>query len=206
MNKQTTWIWVIAALLVLATSLYDPELSAGVAVALMIGIGAWQLGRNKVKGKRLIILAVAAFLIAFLVAGALRLMKNESGGWNCQNGQWVSFGDPINSAPPVGCPSEQATSTTRSLNQEINFVRSGVAVLDEPGRQSSNIYLVYEEPGKPALKLRLLIDGKSFCGSKEQKIVCMALSVSNFGLFNGKPIKVIGIRSGDTVSVRELNY
>jgi hypothetical protein len=67
------------------------------------------------------------------------------------------------------------------------------------------LYLIYEEPGKPALSVILNFDEKSLCGDQNHKTVCMALSVSDYGMSNGRPITVMGIKSGKYVTVRELD-
>ncbi|KKR33109.1 MAG: hypothetical protein UT64_C0015G0021 [Candidatus Falkowbacteria bacterium GW2011_GWF2_39_8] len=67
-----------------------------------------------------------------------------------------------------------------------------------------NLYILYEEPGKPALRKKLVFDEKSLCGDEERSIVCMALSVSDFGLVNGGRVEIKGIVSEDQVLVRQV--
>lgn len=85
-----------------------------------------------------------------------------------------------------------------------NFSRIGVAIKEPGGYNGQNLYILYEEPGKPALRAQLLFDENSLCGDENNKIVCMALSVSDYGLSNGRKIKVQGIETEGNVAVRQL--
>ncbi len=88
---------------------------------------------------------------------------------------------------------------------EINFSHAGVVVKEKPSRNGERLYLVYEEPGKPALKARLDFDMNSVCGDEQHRIGCMLLSVSDFGLTNGQSVTVKGIATtSDAVLVRQV--
>jgi hypothetical protein len=83
---------------------------------------------------------------------------------------------------------------------------SGTAAKNLPGFDKDRLYVLYEQPGKPALSLQLQFDEKSLCGDAEHKISCVALSVSDYGLYNGRKIAVVGVRNGSMLSVKSLEY
>lgn len=85
-----------------------------------------------------------------------------------------------------------------------NFSRSGVAAKNLPGLIPDRLYLVYEEVGAPAKSVLLEFDEWSFCGGETQRILCMAMSVSDYGLANGRKISVIGTLEGKSLRVQEL--
>lgn len=87
---------------------------------------------------------------------------------------------------------------------EINFSKSGVTVKNLPGLKSDQWYLLYEEPGKPALNAELQFDTESLCGSEERKTMCMLLSISDYGMKNGGKVEIRGIEHDDVLKVREL--
>lgn len=87
---------------------------------------------------------------------------------------------------------------------DINFSESGTSVKNLPGLENDRLYIIYEEPGQPALRAELAFDEDSLCGDGKTKIVCMALSISDYGLANGRAIEVRGIESDGIVTVREL--
>jgi hypothetical protein len=87
----------------------------------------------------------------------------------------------------------------------VNFVKSGVAAKNNPGLQKDKLYLIYEEPGKPAQSVILNFDAESLCIATDgKKTPCMALSVSDYGLSNGRKISITGIKEMDSVLVREM--
>lgn len=87
---------------------------------------------------------------------------------------------------------------------EINFSKSGVTVKNLPGLKSDQWYLLYEEPGKPALNAELQFDTESLCGNEERKTMCMLLSISDYGMKNGEKVEIRGIEHDDVLKVREL--
>ena len=87
---------------------------------------------------------------------------------------------------------------------EINFSKSGVTVKNLPGLKSDQWYLLYEEPGKPALNAELQFDTESLCGNEERKTMCMLLSISDYGMKNGGKVEIHGIEHDDVLKVREL--
>jgi hypothetical protein len=87
---------------------------------------------------------------------------------------------------------------------DINFSKTGVAIKESSKVNGENLYILYEEPGKPALRAKLLFNEKSLCGDETHKIICMALSVSDYGLTNGRKIEIKGIKTDEQVEVRQL--
>ncbi|KKQ60701.1 MAG: hypothetical protein US81_C0014G0006 [Parcubacteria group bacterium GW2011_GWE2_38_18] len=90
-------------------------------------------------------------------------------------------------------------------DSDLNFIKNGVAIKEDGGMNGENLYILYEEPGKPALRKKLVFDEKSLCGDEERSIICMALSVSDFGLTNGDRIEIKGVVSDGEVRVRQLS-
>lgn len=97
----------------------------------------------------------------------------------------------------------QAITKNSNRDSEINFSEIGNIVNTEPTKGNTNLKLIYEKPGAPALSVDLLFNEKSMCGSETEKIVCMAMSRS---FENGLRVKIFGIRTDDTVEVREMVF
>jgi len=102
------------------------------------------------------------------------------------------------------------SESTRPINEsplkesEINFSKTGVASKEPGGANGENLFILYEEPAQPALRKLLKFDDMSFCGDKQRQIVCMALSVSDYGLVNGRKIQIKGVEENSSVKVRQL--
>lgn len=100
------------------------------------------------------------------------------------------------------------------IEQEVNelieseptdFVRTGTVVFNAPGNKPGVPYLLYEEPGKPALKKELILDALSVCAAPNGAAACMAMSVTLDVPFHGKRATVEGeIRGDSAVLVRKL--
>jgi len=87
---------------------------------------------------------------------------------------------------------------------EIIFFKTGVASKEPGGANGENLFILYEGPGQLALRRLLKFDGMSFCGDKQRQVVCMVLSVSDYGLVSGRKIQVKGVEKNDVVQVRQL--
>lgn len=85
---------------------------------------------------------------------------------------------------------------------DINKI--GYLTFDSPGNQQDIPYLVYEEPGKPALKARLLIDEHTFCVVERRGSPCMAMSVLYSTVFSGKRAMVEGNMQGEDILARKI--
>ncbi len=87
------------------------------------------------------------------------------------------------SAPVTG-PVVNATTT--------DFARIGNLSFDAPGNRQDTPYLVYEEPGKPALKAELVLDEYSICATQTGSLTCMAMSAQYSVAFGGARALVEG--------------
>lgn len=77
-----------------------------------------------------------------------------------------------------------------------NFARIGNLVQNNPGQKANVWYLVYEEPGKPALFKELNFTERSLCGDK---------SCSTALLQAGDRVSVTGELAGEMVTVTRLS-
>lgn len=109
-------------------------------------------------------------------------------------------------APPP--PSSPTVSTLRSqsvYSAPTNFAHIGTITFDSPGNRQDTLYLVYEAPGAPALKVELVMDQFSVCATRGGAIPCMAMSASFGSVFGGKRAILEGVREkDDVVNVRKL--
>jgi hypothetical protein len=84
-------------------------------------------------------------------------------------------------------------------------VKAGVITANNPGLGQDTLYLIYEEPGKPALKKEIVMDTLSICGGNNGALPCMAMSVSFDVAFAGKRAVVEAIKDGeDAVILRKM--
>jgi len=81
--------------------------------------------------------------------------------------------------------------------EAVNFSRTGNLVIDNPGMEPGVWYLIYEDPGSPANSAKLSFDSKSVCRNQDNS--CLDLVV-------GERVSVKGIKGGDTVAVREMEF
>ena len=112
----------------------------------------------------------------------------------------MMHGNPTTPLPKDGCGEPQASEASSSPM----VILTGVATKDSPGQPEGKLYILSEEPGKPAVSTELLFDEQSMCGDSMHSIVCMALNVSDYGLTPGRKIQVTGIRQGGGLQVRRL--
>lgn len=89
--------------------------------------------------------------------------------------------------------------------QPTNFARAGVVVFNNPGLKQDVPYLIYEEPGAPALTKELVMDELSACAYGDGSEQCIALNAPREAIFGGQKAAVEGIELPDgTVLVRKL--
>lgn len=88
--------------------------------------------------------------------------------------------------------------------EPTNFVQKGTMVFNNPGLASGMPYLIYEEPGKPAITKELVLDELSFCVAQNGSEPCLALNVTLDMPFNGKKVVVEGILKDNKVLVRKM--
>ncbi|RJQ36155.1 hypothetical protein C4552_04325 [Candidatus Parcubacteria bacterium] len=100
---------------------------------------------------------------------------------------------PFGGKPPLDIPDEPT-----------DFAEAGVVVFNNPGLKPDTPYLIYEEPGKPALSVQLILDATSACAAPDGAAPCMAISTSLEAGFGGKRATVEGISNDGAVLVRKL--
>lgn len=122
-------------------------------------------------------MATLAFIAAILVAGGISYM-------NSNNREKVPF--------------------NANEYQPTTFSRIGTLVFNTPGLKPNTPYLVYENPGQPALTKELGLDELSVCAAPDGAAPCMAMSTTLDVPFGGKRARVEGIEEGDMVVVRKL--
>ena len=125
------------------------------------------------------------FAVALIALAAL------AAGW------WYFQPDPVE--PP------QTIDVEESVSAPTDFVKVGNITVNSPGNVQGEMYLVYEEPGAPALTKRLELDPLSICAASNGATPCIAMSVTYDVPFGGKRAVVEGIVKGDSVLVRKLN-
>lgn len=184
-------------------SLTIPELVAPMLVLLLFVVSAavvgmlvflrpliWYLDGKKRDAVTLAIATVAsiAIIAALLLAlSALMAPGGAAPGWSLIIDE---------SGEPREVDIEAAAPT--------DVVKVGYLTFDTPGLAQDTMYLVYEEPGKPALTAELVMDEMSVCGSQSGATPCMAMSITFSTAFAGKRALVEGNMQGDAILVRKL--
>ena len=145
--------------------------------------------------KPLLVIIPLLIIVAFFV-----LKGSSEDSWVCSDGNWVKHGSPSAPMPMSGCGiiGEEIDGET------ITFAKAGAITVNNPGLKPGVPYLVYEEPGKPAVTQQLVINEMSVCVSGTGSLPCVAMSVSPDVAFHGKQAVVEGIIDGDVVAVRVL--
>ncbi len=86
-----------------------------------------------------------------------------------------------------------------------DFSASGVIVFNNPGLKPDVPYLIYEEPGAPALTKELVFDPLSACVAETGATPCVLMSVTLDIPFGGKRVIVEGVTQSDgAILVRKL--
>lgn len=111
-------------------------------------------------------------------------------------GWWYFQPEAAQPAPPVNAED--------SVSAPTDIVKSGTITVNSPGNAQGDMYLVYEEPGAPALSKRLILDPLSICAAPNGATPCIAMSVTFDVPFGGKRAIVEGIMQGDDILVRKL--
>ncbi len=112
-------------------------------------------------------------------------------------GWWFFMPETAEPAPEI-VPEESVSAPT-------DFVKAGNITVNSPGNAQGEMYLVYEEPGSPALTKKLELDPLSICAAPNGATPCVAMSVTYDVVFGGKRAVVEGIEKGDSILVRKLN-
>lgn len=100
----------------------------------------------------------------------------------------------VSSDEQVEITSFQVIEPEENSQEEINFSEIGNIVESEEAWD-----LVYEEPGKPALRVTLSFDDNSKCLDESEDQSCSSVYWKN-----GDRTEIIGIKTGDQVLVRSL--
>lgn len=104
-KKKDLLFPALAAVLVLATALIDPQISALVSLSLIVGYLAYVLFYKKSSvlfvgyGKIILVALVAAVFFVFVI----RFFSGPEDDWICSKGQWVRHGHPSSQAPTLPC-------------------------------------------------------------------------------------------------------
>lgn len=76
---------------------------------------------------------------------------------------------------------------------------TGSLVRNNPGLKPNTWYVVYEQPGSPALSLELSFNAGSTCVVNDSEINCSKLDV-----LNGQHVQVKGVRTNSIIQVQEI--
>jgi len=88
--------------------------------------------------------------------------------------------------------------------QEVDFGKVGTIVFNNPGLKKDTPYLIYEEPGKPALSKELKLDEFSICAADNGSEACVALNAPLEMILGGKRAAVEGKTEGEIVLARKI--
>lgn len=142
--------------------------------------------------KRWIIIGILIIFAGILIA---RFSTNED-TWICVNNRWEKHGNPTSPIPLSGCGNGQELQS--------NFKKSGYLSDRETEQANDGIYLIYEEPGSPALSAKLKFDEKSTCVFEERKTICISLNSTIEKIAENKRVSIEGFEYGGIVLVKSL--
>jgi hypothetical protein len=80
---------------------------------------------------------------------------------------------------------------------EADWSRAGVIVIDNPGLEQGIPYIIFEEPGSPALAKKLVFDGDSRCAMPAGEMPCLAISAPIEAAYGEERILVEGVSQTD---------
>jgi len=151
--------------------------------------------------KSLIILGIIIVLILLGVYLFSDKQKNEEQVFCTMDAKMCPDGSFVGRIAPncefAPCPNVPET--------KIDFERNGVITANNPGQKLNTLFLIYEEPGSPALSKELIINEQSMCVALNGSAQCMAISSPLEMSFGGKRVSVSGMKSGeDSVLVKEI--
>ncbi|MFA5188040.1 MAG: hypothetical protein WC460_01615 [Patescibacteria group bacterium] len=89
------------------------------------------------------------------------------------------------------------------VQNEFNFFATGNMVKNNPGLKPDTWYLVYEEPGAPALTMELKFDQNSKCNVENTQVLCASINSADF-FQQGEQVTVKGTKSDSLVLVAEV--
>lgn len=119
------------------------------------------------------------------------------------------FTGDVTSNIPYVTKSTNETDEEEGINSErirmmINFEKEGYIVNNNPGLPTETPFLIYEEPGKPALKVELRFNIESACILSGTSVLCQSLSSPISKVLSGKPIRARGFLEGGVLNVSVL--
>jgi len=91
-----------------------------------------------------LIILITFIIVAILGLFLIRLLSGPEDLWLCNEGVWIQHGQPRGPHPKTLCTT---TSTILGFNKIGNLTQD----------TNKAWYLVYEEPGAPALKIKLIL-------------------------------------------------
>jgi hypothetical protein len=101
-------------------------------------------------------------------------------------------------------PIESVATNTQATTTAATFSELGYITQRAPSYINETLVFTYEEPGAPALTVKLVFNEQSHCQFEEQGIQCMALSNPLINIVKDKRVFVEGTKDGDTVTVQTL--
>ena len=155
------------------------------------------------KNSLIIIFLLIPFLVLFTLITVRVISGRNEDTWICVDGKWEQHGNPDTPKPLTGCGNNNA-------KEEWDPLRDGRPVGRPDFRNSGNVtnfdsssetltdewYFVYESPGNPANRVRLIFDERSRCRLRDYSGGC---DVSMFE--NGGSARIIGSRIEEGVDV-----
>lgn len=142
-----------------------------------------------------LLLVTGALIILTLGILIVKFSANED-AWVCLDGEWQKHGNPTMDMPVAEC---------ENLNEiNINFTKTGYISDREPGKPNEGMYLIYEEPGKPALSAKMKFDEKSVCEFAEEKVACISINSAIEKVAENKRVEINGFEYGGIVLIKNL--
>jgi len=84
---------------------------------------------------------------------------------------------------------------------EDNFSETGNLVLDNPGLEPGVPYLIYEEPGSPALSVKLSFREGTSCFVNGQELECSEIEIAS-----GDRVEAKGLEKDGLLNVSSINF
>ena len=102
-NKKNGLLVACAAFLVLASTLWNAQISFIVAGILLIGAIAYEIKKGTEEGrKNAIMITLVSILVASAIVVNIRFLSGED-DWTCKDGKWVQHGHPSVPMPEKPC-------------------------------------------------------------------------------------------------------
>jgi hypothetical protein len=145
--------------------------------------------RLNIMKKSLIYLIMIAIFIGAAIIGLLliRFLSGPEDSWICDKEGWIKHGNPKGPKPWIACTSKP--------NQIISFDKIGNLTQDTVSQAWT---FIYEEPGAPALRVKLLMSQECIMANTE--ITC-----GNYTFRVGDRVNAVGIIENDNLESFVLN-